>query len=480
MKNLTLIFPLVLLISLAAFAQSTAFNFQGRLNDGSSAATGSVQLEIKLYDSLTGGTQIGPTVNLPSVALVNGVFSTELDFGGAAFDGSPRFLEIGVRPAGSTNPFTMLSPRQHLGSVPYSIKSGTSTAADSLSTACAGCVQDANIAGVSGSKVTGEIPPESVPTGSGNYIQNADAAGKAGKNSVQQAAGFNISGNGAIGGNLGIGTTNPQAKLDVNGTAQLTTGGSGGQMIFAAPNGESGMLIRGTSRADIRFDGTTLKLLAGTSTGAPVSTNGIAITTSGSVGIGTTNPQGKLDVAGNVEIGSTLDVTGRGFFYNGLSVVGGDFFVQGQMNINHELVGAEARFTSVSLFPVSGGDQSLCRNSSTGFVAFCSSSLRYKSDIKTFGQGLDLVNRLRPISFAWKQTGERDIGFGAEDVAKIDPLFVNYNDKGEVEGVKYDRLSVVFVNAFKEQQAQIEQLRTQIEMLKKLVCMERPNSIICH
>lgn len=49
-----------------------------------------------------------------------------------------------------------------------------------------------------------------------------------------------------------------------------------------------------------------------------------------------------------------------------------------------------------------------------------------------------------------------DVGFGAEDVAKINPLFVTYNDKGEIEGVKYDRLSVVFVNGFKEQQAQIE------------------------
>jgi hypothetical protein len=160
--------------------------------------------------------------------------------------------------------------------------------------------------------------------------------------------------------------------------------------------------------------------------------------------------------------------------------VGGDFFVQGQMNINHELVGAEARFTGVSLFPVGGGDQSICRNSATGFIAFCSSGLRYKSDIETFDKGLNIVNRLRPISFAWKQSGLRDIGFGAEDVAKIDPLFVNYNNKGEVEGVKYDRLSVVFVNAFKEQQTQIEVLRVQVERLTQLVCLDRPGSDVCH
>ena len=41
--------------------------------------------------------------------------------------------------------------------------------------------------------------------------------------------------------------------------------------------------------------------------------------------------------------------------------------------------------------------------------------------------------------------------------------YFNYNAAGEVEGVKYDRLSVVFVNAFKEQQTQIERQRTELE-----------------
>ena len=47
-------------------------------------------------------------------------------------------------------------------------------------------------------------------------------------------------------------------------------------------------------------------------------------------------------------------------------------------------------------------------------------------------------------------------------MANIDPLFVVYNEKGEIEGVKYDRLSVAFVNAFKEQQEQIQKQQVQI------------------
>jgi hypothetical protein len=94
-----------------------------------------------------------------------------------------------------------------------------------------------------------------------------------------------------------------------------------------------------------------------------------------------------------------------------------------------------------------------------GELSICSSSLRYKTDLHPFTGGLDVVNRLHPITFKWKANQTLDLGFGAEDVAAVEPLLVTRNEKGEVEGVKYDRLSAVFINAFKEQQAQIASLR---------------------
>ena len=73
------------------------------------------------------------------------------------------------------------------------------------------------------------------------------------------------------------------------------------------------------------------------------------------------------------------------------------------------------------------------------------------------------MQRLRPISFEWKDGGMKDVGFSAEDVAAVEPLLVTYNDKGEVEGTKYDRISAVLVNAVKQQQGQIEAQQTQLE-----------------
>ncbi len=128
----------------------------------------------------------------------------------------------------------------------------------------------------------------------------------------------------------------------------------------------------------------------------------------------------------------------------------------------------------------------LCRNFGSRAIVSCASSLRYKSNVETFGSGLNIINRLRPISFTWKSDGRRDIGFGAEEVFQIEPLLTTSNEAGEIEGVKYKLFSVVFVNAIKEQQTQIERQQTQIERqqkqidaLTRLVCSQNPQAEIC-
>jgi hypothetical protein len=104
-----------------------------------------------------------------------------------------------------------------------------------------------------------------------------------------------------------------------------------------------------------------------------------------------------------------------------------------------------------------GGVNAVCSNASL-VLSLCSSSLRYKADAQPFTSGLSLVNRLRPITFTWKATEQRDLGFAAEDVAAVEPLLATYNAEGQIEGVKYGHLTAVLVNAIKEQQAQIDKV----------------------
>jgi hypothetical protein len=95
-----------------------------------------------------------------------------------------------------------------------------------------------------------------------------------------------------------------------------------------------------------------------------------------------------------------------------------------------------------------------------------SSSIRFKKDLQPFTRGLDLVNQLRPTRFTWKDSGAQDVGLIAEQVAEAEPLFAYSNGGGEIDGVKYATLSVVFINAIQEQQRQIADLQAQIEALR--------------
>jgi hypothetical protein len=95
------------------------------------------------------------------------------------------------------------------------------------------------------------------------------------------------------------------------------------------------------------------------------------------------------------------------------------------------------------------GSLALCRNTDNQ-LATCSSSARYKFDIEALDTGLQAALRLRAVGYRWKGSGEADVGFVAEEIAAIDERLVTRNERGEVEGVKYDRLTAVLANAVQE------------------------------
>ncbi len=136
MRNILLVCALIVLLPILAAAQGNTFNFQGRLNDGTNPANGAYDLQFKLFDAITGGTQIGSTISRPNTALINGVFSVNLDFGATAFNNpNSIFIEIAVRPNASPNAFTILGPRQQLTVVPFSVRANNATNADTSTTA---------------------------------------------------------------------------------------------------------------------------------------------------------------------------------------------------------------------------------------------------------------------------------------------------------------------------------------------------------
>ncbi|MFN0279869.1 MAG: hypothetical protein ACKVRN_14920 [Pyrinomonadaceae bacterium] len=117
-------------VASAVRAQTTEFTYQGRLQDSNLPATANYDFAFSLWDSVANGTQLPPTQFLNGVAVTNGMFTVRLNFGlGNQFNGSERFLQVLVRPAGGGE-YTTLSPRQAITSGPYAIRSLNSTTAD--------------------------------------------------------------------------------------------------------------------------------------------------------------------------------------------------------------------------------------------------------------------------------------------------------------------------------------------------------------
>ena len=120
------IIGVILVVATLVMAQTpvgTAFTYQGRLSDSGAPATGPYDLEFKLFDAASAGTQIGGTVALGSVPVGNGVFTVLLDFGGGAFTGSARWLQVGVRPGATNGAYSTILPRQALTPTPHAIDS---------------------------------------------------------------------------------------------------------------------------------------------------------------------------------------------------------------------------------------------------------------------------------------------------------------------------------------------------------------------
>ena len=288
-----------------------------------------------------------------------------------------------------------------------------------------------------------------LPGGNTNYIQNTT--------SPQGSSNFNISGNGVIGGSVGIGTTSPAVALEVRRNSSIASDWQTGQLRISGASDPNMQLSLGYDTSNNLGVIQAGQAFTGFKT---LSLNPFG----GNVGIGTSIPVSKLDL---------VNPSGDGF---------------------------------VRLNFVSPGAVAVCHNGSLQ-LSSCSSSLRYKTNVMNFRFGLEVINQLRPITFDWKEGGMHDLGLGAEDVEKIEPLLVTYNREGQVEGVKYERIGVVLINAVKEQQAQIEKQQEQltrqqeqitqqhrqakqqraafaaqqqqIEALKKLVCRTHRRASLC-
>lgn len=133
--------------------------------------------------------------------------------------------------------------------------------------------------------------------------------------------------------------------------------------------------------------------------------------------------------------------------------------------IGYKLTVQGATYNNGNLFT----NGNLC---ATGTIGACS-DIRYKTNIFSFENGLNIVQQLHPIYYNWKQhefpvmqfSTQRQLGLSAQEVEKLLPEIVQTNTQG-YKAVDYGRLTPVLIKGMQEQQQQIKDLQTENDDLK--------------
>lgn len=99
------------------------------------------------------------------------------------------------------------------------------------------------------------------------------------------------------------------------------------------------------------------------------------------------------------------------------------------------------------------------------------SDKRLKKNIKTIDSALDKVMKLRGVTFEWDggkryQTG-KSIGFIAQEAVEVIPELVDYNEENDSYGMQYAPVTALLVEAVKEQNIEITELKKANEKLMR-------------
>jgi len=282
-------------IHLFADAVGTSFSYQGYLQESGKASSGTYDMRFKLYDAITNGIQVGSPITKVDVSVEKGVFSQELDFGEGIFDGTALWLEVAVRHAGSGS-YETLSPRQEVTAAPY--------AQYALKVAS---VADHDYWGDTWSGY-----------GSGLTLQSADAT-------AVNAQNTDTGNQGALGtpnyGVYGKSTSDDAGYFDgrvtvKNGTFELNNSvGQSWINIQRGHNQNGGVAYKESGEADTQWIFPYFRGWQSDNLIVRDETKNIDVMTfeigTGKVGIGTSTPSARLEVNGNVNINSDLNVSGN-------------------------------------------------------------------------------------------------------------------------------------------------------------------------
>ncbi len=126
----------------------------------------------------------------------------------------------------------------------------------------------------------------------------------------------------------------------------------------------------------------------------------------------------------------------------------------GRLRIGEEGVQTDAFVAGISANVVAGSPVLVNGSSELGVAA---SSLRFKHAVRDMGDSSGMLMSLRPVTFRYREeyVGPDDtthFGLVAEEVAKVAPDLVHFDDEGRPFSVRYEFLAPLLLNEVQKQQ----------------------------
>lgn len=219
---------------------------------------------------------------------------------------------------------------------------------------------------------------------------------------------------------LGLGTTSPSERLQVNGNIRVDNGAADGGQLVLASSGFTDWNIDNFSGAFRFYNGATERM---------------RITSSGDLFLGSS---------------TQINVEKFGVTYNSQDRLG---FV-----LNDTFTGGATAQIAIQ-FRRNGSAVGSITNSTTTTSYNTMSDYRLKKDFKDFN-GIELVNQMKVYDFAFNSDDSRMYGVKAHELQEVIPYAVTGEKDGEqMQSVDYSKLVPMLIKAVQEQQRQIDELK---------------------
>lgn len=248
---------------------------------------------------------------------------------------------------------------------------------------------------------------------------------------------------------VGIGFSNPAAKLHVNGWTKL--GNANDEWImFETHSG-----FHRISFKQLRF--------YDYSTG----TDSLTIK-NGNVGIGTDTPSAKLDINGNVAIKGHdlyLDNESRRDGQTGGSRRAFVHFMGDQLHTNHggDYTGGVQISGKVGIGGAPGDENLKVHGTVSCTLLNQTSDVKFKKEVQPISNALKKVTELYGVNYQWKDaqhgTGLQ-MGLIAQEVEKVLPEIVATDDNGD-KSIAYSQLTALLIEAVKELSNKLNQQQSE-------------------